>query len=77
MPDITLAEKSHALGVGIDVSKPFSYRGRNYKALPGFSNGYFKGSAPAAGALQQGENMQHYIGLAEKLAAARKLLSSK
>ena len=76
VPDITLAENSHALGVGIDVSKPFSFRGRNYKALPGFANGYFKGASPAAGALQQGEGMEHYIALADKLAAARKLIYS-
>ncbi|MBR7119265.1 MAG: right-handed parallel beta-helix repeat-containing protein [Lentisphaeria bacterium] len=76
IPDITLAKNSHALGVGIDVSKPFSYRGRDYSAMPGFKPGYFKGSAPAAGALQPGEGMEHYLMLAERLDSARKLIKN-
>lgn len=77
IPDISLRDDSHALGVGIDVSKPFSYRDRNYSALPGFKPGYFKGNVPAAGALQQGEGMDHYIMLAKKLAAAKKVIDQK
>ena len=75
IPDITLREDSPALGIGKDVSKPFSYRNRNYPALPGFKPGYFKGAAPAAGALQQREGMEHYVLLAKKLAAARKIIA--
>ena len=77
IPDITLCQDSHALGVGIDVSKPFSYRGRNYSALPGFKPGYFKGTVPAAGALQPGEGMDHYIMLAKRLAAAKEIINQK
>lgn len=77
IPDITLREDSPALGIGKDVSKPFSYRGRNYPALPGFKPGYFNGASPAAGALQQGEGMDHYIMLAQKLAAARKIIAQE
>jgi len=75
IPDITLRENSPALGIGKDVSKPFSYRNRNYPALPGFKPGYFKGAAPAAGALQEGEGMEHFVMLARKLAAARKIIA--
>ena len=75
IPDITLREDTPALGIGMDVSKPFSCRGRNYPALPGFKPGYFKGAAPAAGALQQREGMEHYVLLAKKLAAARKIIA--
>ena len=75
IPDITLRENSPAFGIGMDVSKPFSYRNRNYPALPGFKPGYFKGTAPAAGALQQGEGMEHFVMLARKLAAAQKIIA--
>ena len=75
IPDITLRKDSPALGIGKDVSKPFRYRNRNYPALPGFKAGYFKGAAPAAGALQQGEGMEHFLMLANKLSAARKIIA--
>ena len=61
--DVTLAKRSPAEGVGIDISKPFVHNGKKYAALPGFAPGYFKGKAPAAGALQSGENMEFFINL--------------
>ena len=60
---MTLAKRSPAEEVGIDISKPFVHNGKKYAALPGFAPGYFKGKAPAAGALQSGENMEFFINL--------------
>lgn len=48
--DLTLTESSPAHGAGRDLSK-------NVPPLPGCEAGYFKGSAPNAGALQDGEKM--------------------
>ena len=72
--DVTLAANSPALGAGIDISKPFTYRGKNYPAFPGFAPGYFKGKAPAAGALQAGEDMQLFIDIYKKAEKAMKIV---
>lgn len=66
LPDLTLAPDSPALEAGIDISKPFTANGKQYPALPGFKPGYFKGKAPAAGALQAGESMDHFIEMFRK-----------
>ena len=75
LPDVTLAANSPALEAGVDVSKPFTVRGKNYPALPGFAPGYFKGKAPAAGALQQGESQERFIAMHRKAEAAIKMLN--
>ena len=63
LPDLTLAPGSPACETGIDVSRPFTVNGKTYSALPGFEPGYFKGKAPAAGALQEGESMAFFNSL--------------
>ncbi len=75
LPDVTLAAGSPALEAGVDVSRPFTVRGKNYPALPGFKPGYFKGKAPAAGALQQGESQASFIAMHKKAEAALKMLN--
>ena len=75
LPDLTLAPNSPALGVAVDVSKPFILNGKNFPALPGFKPGCFKGRAPAAGALQQGESMADFIALHRRAEAAVKMLN--
>ena len=55
MPQMALASDLAALECGVDISKPYTYKGKKYEALPGFKSGYFKGKAPFAGALQKGE----------------------
>ena len=75
LPDVTLAPDSPALGMGVDVSKPFTLNGKNFPALPGFKLGYFEGRAPAAGALQQGESMADFIALHRRAEAAVKMLN--
>jgi hypothetical protein len=75
LPDVTLAADSPALEAGVDVSRPFTVRGKNYPALPGFKPGYFKGKAPAAGALQQGESQARFIAMHKKAEAAVNMLN--
>ena len=75
LPDLTLAPGSPALEAGIDVSRPFTVKGKNYPALPGFSPGYFKGGAPAAGALQEGESMARFIAMYRRSEEALKMIS--
>ena len=75
LPDLTLAAGSPALGVGVDVSRPFTVDGKKYPALPGFKPGYFKGKAPAAGALQEGESMARFIHMYRRTEAAVKMLN--
>ena len=75
LPDLTLAPGSPALEAGVDVSKPFTLNGKNFPALPGFEPGYFKGRAPAAGALQGGESMENFIVLHRRAEAAIKMLN--
>ena len=72
---MTLAPNSPALEAGVDISKPFSVNGKNFPAFPGFKPGYFKGKAPAAGALQQGESEQRFIDMHHRAEAAVKMLS--
>ena len=75
LPDLSLAPNSPALEAGVDISRPFSVRGKNYPAFPGFAPGYFKGRAPAAGALQGGESAQRFVDMHKKAEAAIKMLS--
>ena len=72
--DLTLAEKSPALGIAIDISKPFTYKGKKYEAFPGFKPGYFKGKAPAAGAFQAGEDMQLFVDMYKKAEKAMQIV---
>ena len=75
LPDLSLAPGSPALEAGIDISRPFTVDGKSYPAFPGFAPGYFKGRAPAAGALQAGESMERFIALHRRAEAASKMLS--
>ena len=75
LPDVTLAPNSPALEAGVDISKPFTVNGKTFPAFPGFKHGYFKGKAPAAGALQQGESEQRFIDMHNRAEAAVKMLS--
>ena len=75
LPDVTLAPDSPALGMGVDVSKPFTLNGKRFPALPGFRPGYCKGKAPAAGAFQQDESMADFIGMHRRAEAAIKMLN--
>ena len=72
--DLTLAANSPAIGVGIDISKPFTYKGKKFPAFPGFAPGYFKGKAPAAGALQEGESMEMYVKMYRKAEKAMQII---
>ena len=74
--DVTLAKNSPALGVGIDISKPFTYKGKKYPALPGFAPGYFKGKAPAAGAFQEGESQEHFVKMYRKALKAIEIVNN-
>ncbi len=74
LPDLSLAENSPALSGAVDVSKPFTVNGKTYPALPGFKKGYFKGSTPAFGALQQHEDMAFFNERYRKTTAAIKML---
>ena len=72
--DLTLAKNSPAIGVGIDISKPFTYNGKKFPAFPGFKPGYFKGKAPAAGAFQEGESQQMFIDMYRKAEKAMQII---
>ena len=74
LPDITLAPNSPALEAGVDVSKPFTVNGKDYPAFHGFKPGYFKGRAPAAGALQAGESEEKFIAMHLRAENALKML---
>ena len=74
LPDMTLAPDSPALEAGIDISKPFTVNGKQYPAFVGFKPGYFKGKAPAAGALQFGENQDYFIAKHQHAEAILKML---
>ena len=74
LPDMTLAANSPALEAGVDVSKPFTVIGKEYPALPGFKPGYFTGKAPAAGALQFGENQDNFIAMHQRAENILKML---
>ena len=75
LPDLSLAPGSPALEAGVDVSRPFTVNGKNYPAFPGLAPGYFKGKAPAAGALQAGESMAFFNDLFLKGERAVKMLA--
>ena len=75
LPDLTLAPDSPALEAAIDVSKPFTAFGKDYPALPGFKPGYYTGKAPAAGALQLGESMEHFIEMFRRASETKKMLA--
>ena len=75
LPDLTLAPGSPALEAGLDVSRPFTANGKQIPALPGFSPGYFKGKAPAAGAFQEGESMVRFIDMYRRSEEALKMIS--
>ena len=75
LPDLSLAPGSPALETGIDISRPFTVNGKTYPAFSGFEPGYFKGKAPAAGALQEGESMAYFNGLFRKGENAANMLN--
>lgn len=78
LPDIRLKENSPAKECAIDVSKPFEFNGLNVPALPGFKPGYFSGKAPAAGAIQAGDDklMEHFTSLYNKMLETEQMLAS-
>lgn len=55
MPDFRLASDSPARAKGLDLSKPFTLKGKTYGPLPGMKPGYFPGPAPDCGAVQYGQ----------------------
>ena len=75
LPDLSLAPGSPALGAGVDVSKPFTVNGKTFPALPGFAPGYFKGPAPAAGALQEGESFRRFADMHRRAEAAVRMIA--
>jgi hypothetical protein len=74
LPDMTLKAGSPALECGIDLSKPFTANGREFKAFPGLAPGYFKGKAPAAGAFQMGESQEKFFKMYKRADEAMKML---
>ena len=74
LPDLSLAQGSPAARAGVDISQPFTVNGKTYPALLGFKPGYFKGSAPAAGALQEHESMAFFADKFKKAVSAMKML---
>lgn len=74
--DLTLAAKSPALSAGIDISRPFTYNGKKFPAFPGFAPGYFKGSRPAAGAFQAGEDQKMFIDMFSKAQKAMQIIKN-
>ena len=76
LPDLSLAANSPALESGVDISKPFTVNGKNFPAFPGFKPGYFKGKAPAAGALQSGESLTPFVNMHNKAEAAIKMINN-
>ena len=75
LPDMTLAQNSPALGAGIDLSRPFTVKSKKFPAFPGLKPGYFKGKAPAAGALQQGESQELFNAMHRRAEATVKMLN--
>ena len=76
LPDMTLKAGSPALECGIDLSKPFTANGREFKAFPGFAPGYFKGKAPAAGAFQPGESQEKFFLMYKKSEKISQMLNA-
>jgi hypothetical protein len=56
LPDFQLPANSAARNAGIDLSKSFNINGKIYAALPGMDLGYFKGTYPDLGAINQPGN---------------------
>ena len=77
LPEMSLSANSPALECGIDLSRPFTANGREFKAFPGFKPGYFKGKAPAAGAFQQGESQEKFTRMFLKSEEIGRMLEKK
>ena len=77
--DIVPGANSPALECGVDVSKDMDFRGLKVKALPGFKPGYFTGKAPAAGAVQPGDEklMEHFRNLYIKMQNAMEIIKGQ
>ncbi|MFC1610629.1 right-handed parallel beta-helix repeat-containing protein [Myxococcota bacterium] len=58
LPDFILPDGHAARGSGIDVSVPFNIGGQVYQPLPGMEPGYFSGTGPNMGALQDVEPVE-------------------
>ena len=76
MPQLAIAPDFAAAACAVDVSKPFTAGGEKFAALPGFKPGYFKGSAPFAGALQKNESDAHFRKLWERGQAAYDMMKN-
>ena len=74
--DLTLAKGSPAAEIGVDISKPFTFKGKTFPAMPGFAPGYFKGKAPDAGAFQSGESMELFIDMFRKAEKAAQIIKN-
>ena len=79
LPDVRLKAASPALEAGVDVSREFSCNNVKSAPLPGFKPGYFKGKAPAAGALQAGDDelMEVFRRVNQNLLKAEELLKKQ
>ena len=79
LPDVRLKAASPALEAGVDVSREFSCNNVKSAPLPGFKPGYFKGKAPAAGALQAGDDelMEVFRRVNKNLLKAEELLKKQ
>ena len=79
LPDVRLKPASPALEAGVDVSREFSYNNIKSAPLPGFKPGYFKGKAPAAGALQMGDDelMEVFRRVNQNLLKAEEILKKQ
>ena len=77
--DIVPGANSPALECGVDVSKDMDFRGLKVQALPGFKPGYFTGKAPAAGAVQPGDEklMEHFRNLYVKMQNAMEIIKNQ
>ena len=77
-PDVRLKENSPAFECAIDISVPGKFNGIDVPALPGFKQGSYTGKAPAAGALQQGDDklMEHFVSLHRRMLDCTELLKN-
>ena len=77
--DVVPGAESPALEIGVDVSKDMDFRGLKVAAFPGFKPGYFAGKAPAAGAVQPGDEklMKHYRNLYAKMQKAMEIIKGQ
>ena len=60
----------------VDISKPYTFNGKKYDALPGFEKGYFKGKAPFPGALQKNESDELFRKLYDKCHKAMTMIKN-